>query len=221
MRIEDTNYNQIKDLIKHSNYVGILVSEIAGADAFSAGLGLFHMLEGQDKEVKFLHSGRIPEQCLNLPGVEKISTNLEERELWITINYDNLGASKLHYSAENNSFVLKISPVPKDFNKDNVRTKLTGYDFDLLFVIGANAMEDLGSITNSIENEIRRAKIINIDNSERNERFGIINVVDPYADTLSLLILNKAPLWGLTPSTKSAKALLVGISSRDLPNANA
>ena len=220
MRIEDTNYNQIKDLIRHSKSVGIIVSEIAGADAFSAGLGLFHMLLNDDREVKFIHSGRIPENCKNLPGAHDITSNIDERELLVTVNYEDISnKSKFHYSVEKDSFVLKIAPVPKDFNRDNVRTKITGYDFDLMFIIGAQTLEDLGYMNDYLANEIRRSKIINIDNTERNERFGIINVVDTYADTLSLLIFNKAPLWGLSPNTKAAKALLTGISYRDLPNA--
>ena len=59
-----------------------------------------------------------------------------------------------------------------------------------------------------------KADVLNLDNTDRNQRYGTINVVDPSQDSLSLLILTKALKWNLRITGKSAEALLKGISVR-------
>ena len=60
----------------------------------------------------------------------------------------------------------------------------------------------------------KRDKIINIDNTKRNARFGVVNIIDTEADNLSLIIFQNANEWGLTPKLEAAQALLKGMTYR-------
>jgi nanoRNase/pAp phosphatase (c-di-AMP/oligoRNAs hydrolase) len=62
-----------------------------------------------------------------------------------------------------------------------------------------------------LEEEFRTTPIINIDNTERNQRFGKINLVDSLEPSLSLMILNNSTEFGTKATTQAAKALLTGI----------
>ncbi len=216
MRIEPFNKEQIIDLISHARHIAIVPSKVAGADAYCAASGLYYMLASKDKVVSFVHEGKVPEGCEDLIKSDDIASNVSERELVVSIDYSNTPAARVHYSTEEDVFVLKLSPVPMDFDLERVKAKITGFDFDLVFVVGAQKLEDLGSTMRNLEKEFDKAKIVNVDNTERNERFGVANVVDVNAESLSNLVLARGVEWGLTPDKRAGRALLAGISRADV-----
>ncbi len=123
--------------------------------------------------------------------------------------------SKLGFTdTENSILTFRLGPVASDFDAvSRVTAKVASFDFDLTFVIGAATLEDLGETYTSIADELHASKIVNIDNSKRNTRFGIINIIDLEIDTISLLIFQKAVDWRLHPNKDAAKALLKGMSA--------
>lgn len=220
MKIETHNAEQIKDLLRNAHRIAVVPSMVAGADAYLAGVALTQMLKDQEKDVSFVYIGDAPEGYESVQKPEETSNDVKSRELIVEIDYSETPAAKIHYATEDGKFILKLSPVPKSFDTDKVKVKLGGFDFDLIFVLGAQEPEDLGAVYSNLQDELRKASIINIDNTERNSKFGVANVIDSRADTLSLLLLQQAPKWGLYPSTKSAKTLLTGVSYMEPENSN-
>ena len=104
----------------------------------------------------------------------------------------------------------------KDFDPAlKVRAKLdTGFDFDTAIILGAAELEDLGYVYTEIQRDLAKATIINIAISSKNNRFGSVNVIDPTCDSVSQLIIKKAPLWELNITTQAAQALLLGITQK-------
>jgi nanoRNase/pAp phosphatase (c-di-AMP/oligoRNAs hydrolase) len=109
---------------------------------------------------------------------------------------------------------FSISPVDKNFDLSRVKAEIKGFDFDLVITVGAQSREDLGRSLEDITGDLGGPDVLNIDNSERNQRFGNINVVRPEFESISLLVTNMIVKWGLNISSKTAEVLLRGISER-------
>lgn len=209
--------NKIEKLIDESNTIGIVPSKMSGIDAFCAGVALYHMLKAKDKKPILIYPGKTPENTHDIINNAEIVKDLRQRSLIVSIDYNGTNASNVHYSTENNTLHIKIQPVPQDFDREQrIKAKVFGHDFDLLFVLGAQSTNDIGTIYENLDSITRSSKIINVDNVGGNEKFGFINVINNDTASLSLLIFQKMNDWGLLPNVKSAKALLKGISSKDL-----
>ncbi len=202
------------ELIGNAKTIGIFPSKVGGADAFAAGVGLYYALKDMDKQVALIYPGNHPEGAENLIKPEDVVSNIGERELVIAIDYTGTSASKVHYSTENDILYLSVSPITKDFDLNRVKAKIKGFNYDLIITIGAQVPEDLGSTYTELRDEFSTSKVINIDNTDRNQRFALINVVDSSQDSLSLLALNKTFDWKLKVNPRTAKAFLTGITYR-------
>lgn len=204
------------DLINNAQTIAIVPSKVAGPNAFSAAVGLFYMLQDSGKKVKFIHQGKIPDECVNLISKEEIDSTVSDRELEVAIDYSTTPAAKAHWSHENEILFITLSPVPKNFDIEHlVRARITGFDFDVAIVVGAQVLEDLGQTYNELRDEFKRAKIINIDNTNRNQKFGTVNIVDADSDDLSSVVFKQAAEWKMVPGKKSAKALLTGMTYKE------
>ncbi len=223
MQINDYDNQQVLTLIKEANDIAVVPSKVAGADAFCASVGLYLMLKERfasatnkdKKNVKFLFAGNVPETCEGLLAQEEMTTNIQDRELMISVDYSGTNAAKVQYTTENDILYLKLGPIPKHFDINRIKSKITGFDFDLVFVVGAQELADLGAIYNNLRSEINKAKKVNIDIAKRNSKFGIINIIDDTADSLSTLIFKNAAAWEISPNKNAAKALLTGISQQN------
>lgn len=213
----DRNKN-ILEIFQNANRIGILPNKLDAEDSFSAGTGMYYLLTEKfhNKDILLVYPGKIPEKCENLMEKDKILTNVSERDLMVSIDYSDTPAAKVQYSTDKGVLYLKVSPINADFDKKRVKTEITGsVNFDVLITIGAQMMEDFGQTFKEMETEFYSAKIVNIDNTDRNLRYGNYNYVDPSQDTLSLMVLNLAGVWGIKVTKKAGKALLTGITYRD------
>ena len=216
MNKEIYNSSRIKELIDNASSIAIIPSEIAKADALSAAVGLYYTLLQQDKNVSLVYVGEVPEECKNIVNASQITGDIYSRQLTISIDYSDTPASKLAYSNENNILKLVLSPVAKEFDTSKVKTEIQGHDFDLILTLGAQAPEDLGVVGSELRDSFIKAKIVNIDNTNLNTQHGDVNVIDTLAPNLSAVVFNLLSLLGMLPDAKSAKALLVGMTYRDL-----
>lgn len=223
-----TEKKQIQNLIKGANTIAVVPSKMAEVDAFSAAVGLYYMIQkdidndSKDAPVKrtvsFVHTGPIPQECLHLISNQEITSDITTRELLISIDYSNSSAEKVHWNhdASHSTLYLSVGPIEKDFDLKKVKAILKGFNFDLIFTLGMQAHDDVSQMYSGLEDEFKNSKVVNIDNTSLNSRFGYINVVDTNAGSLSLLVLQKAFDWGLVPNQKAGKALLTGIVSREI-----
>lgn len=212
----NNSQNRIKELIKSAKNIAIIPNKVAGVDAFSAGVGLYKMLKDEGKNVSFIYPGSVPEEAKQLIGDSEITKDIGVRKLMVSIDYSESNASKVYYYTENDTLYFTISPVKKDFDLSKIKSQIKGYDFDLVISIGAQVLEDFGSVSQELKESYNNTNIINIDNTEMNRRFGNINVIDNTKNSLSLLLLNIAPFWGLNIGSSAAKAFLTGISHRSI-----
>ncbi|HLB51641.1 hypothetical protein A3F07_00415 [candidate division WWE3 bacterium RIFCSPHIGHO2_12_FULL_38_15] len=220
---ESFDKKQILTLIKGAKHIGIVPSKMSLADSLSAAAGLYFMiLEELDKEelrkeerktVSLVFDEEIPESCTNVLNKLDVTSKISERELQVTIDYAGSGADAFRWTNDKQLLTVFLGPVEKDFDRNRIKSAVLGFDFDIVFTIGMQGFDDIEQMYATINKEVKRSRIVNLDNTSLNTRFGFVNIVDTSADTLSLLVLQKAVEWGLKPNTKSAKALLNGITS--------
>jgi len=219
MNEEKNVKNKIAGLIEESQNIAVMPSKVAGMDAFGAGVALYHMLKELDKNVSFIYPGKPPEKAENLIKPEDITNNVKNRSLLVSIDYSDTDATKVNYSTDNDILYLTINPIPDDFDKNaKIKSRITGFDFDIIFVVGAQNVSDLGSTFRNLDSASKTSKIINVDNTEINERFGFVNIVDNSVNSVSQLIMEKVSDWKLNINQKAAKALLEGIIAREGPS---
>lgn len=211
MHIEHTTKTEIMDMLGKAQNVAILPSTKT-ADALAAGIGLYHMLKNHGKNVDLIYSEAVPSMFKDLMNTEEIVTNTSERELIVSIDYSTTPAAKVHYSAEDEVLVLRLGPVQKNFDLENVHASILGFNYDLVITIGVPSLIELGKTYQDLKSEIHAAGILNIDVDKTNERFGALNVVETSAGNLSMLVYRKAQEWALVPSPLAAKALLTGLA---------
>lgn len=211
--------NKVLSIVGQAKNIGIMASKVAGLDAYAAGVGLYYALKESDKKVSFIYPGKIPDGGEGLINEDIILKEVKDRTLVISIDYGDIEGTKVHYSTNEGVLDLKIKPVPDNFSKDNnIKTKVTGLSLDLVFIIGAQNLNDLGSSYRNLDLVSKISKIVNIDNNKSNERYGFINVVDTDAGSLSELVLNRIAKWDYNIGHKSAEALLKGVVSMKVFN---
>lgn len=216
MQIDLQTNDQITNLFHSAENIAIIPAKGAGVDAFCAGVALHLMLKALEKNSKLLYPGVVPETCKDLIKEQDIITTFSQRQLTVSIDYAGEHDAKAWYEPEGETLKVKLAPVGKDFDPAlKVRAKLdTGFDFDTAIILGANELADLGYVYTEIQRDLAKATIINIANSSKNNRFGSVNVIDPMSDSVSQLIIKKAPLWELNITTQAAQALLLGITQK-------
>jgi nanoRNase/pAp phosphatase (c-di-AMP/oligoRNAs hydrolase) len=213
MQIDINTSADIAQLINEAKSIAIIPSKIAGLDAYAAGAALNHMLKEIGKPVHFIYPGALPEGSENIISSLDIVNTLQERDLVVSVNYQGTNVESVKYNTEDNILTFRLGPIPADFDaKSNVHAKVSTYEFDLCFVIGAQNLENLGSTYEVLQSEIHASKIVNIDITKSNTRFGVVNMIEPEVDSLSYLIFQKAAVWDLPVPKPAALALLRGMS---------
>ena len=203
---------KIKEMLSGARKVGIVPSITDGVDSFAAAVGLYRMLYTAGKEASILYPGTVPAGLESITDGVNISTSMGNRSLVVSIDYSGTAASKVNYTTENDILYFYLTPVDRDFDVSKVKTEITGPDFDLYITVGVQSPEDTGALKDHLQVEISKSKVLNIDNNSLNTRFGSMYIVDASMESLSLLMLNKAPRWGLVMDQRSVKALTAGIS---------
>ncbi|KKS39580.1 MAG: hypothetical protein UW33_C0019G0002 [candidate division WWE3 bacterium GW2011_GWF1_44_14] len=203
---------KIKEMLSTARKVGIVPSVVDGADSFAAAVGLYRMLSGAGKDAAILYPATIPTGLEGITEGINISTSMGSRSLVVSIDYSGTTASKVNYTTENDILSFYLTPVDRGFDLSKVKAEITGPDFDLYITVGVQSPEDTGSLRDQLQAEMTKSKVLNIDNNSLNTRFGSAYLVDASMESLSLLILNKAPKWELIIDQRSAKALTMGIS---------
>lgn len=215
MQIDLQTNEQLVNVLHSAENVAIIPAAGSGVDAFCAAVAVHLMLKGLEKESKIFYAEPTPESCKELIKESDVITAFSQRQLTVSIDYKGQQNAKAWYEPDGEMLKVKLAPVSRDFDPAvKVKSQLdTGFSFDTAIVIGADELENLGAMYQDIRPELTKSTIINISNSGKNTRFGSINVIDPTSDSLSQLVLKKAPLWEFNISTQAAQALLLGITS--------
>ncbi len=224
---------QMGRLIEKSNNIAVIPAVGAGIDGLSAAIGLILSIRDtsfnneinqyeedesnkrMEKNVFLVYPKEISQDYKDYVNPNFIIEDPSLRDLIVEINYSDSPASKVNYSIDNETLKIVLTPVKRNFNTNNVKTKIMDRNFDLIITIGAARKEDLGLSYFDMEDEYKKAVILNIDNNNDNTHYGLLNIVNPKIESLSLLMINLILRNGLTLNSNTGKALLTGLIDLD------
>ena len=169
---------QLQKHLETSQNILILIRDNPKLDHVAAGLGLYLALQDLGKSVAIACSTEMRVEFNRLVGVDRISTKIGNRNLVISFPYVKDSIEKVSYHVDESNFNLVIQPKPgfPSLDTNKVSYSYSGADAQLVFIIGAQKLEDLNVFYNTERQLFDQATLVNIDSSLGNSRFATINL---------------------------------------------
>ncbi len=133
----DQNFSNVQDLISSNSRFSVLIAEPT-EDMLAAGLSLALSLQSAGKEVSVFSSRQPQPEIVGIIGVEKIQTELTEKDMVIALNYPLEKIDKVSSSEDNNrlNLMVKIKPEGDPIRKDQIEIVPPQKPAQAGFVIG-------------------------------------------------------------------------------------
>lgn len=211
----DTTYNKLSEAIAKSKSIGIITPRDPKLDQMAAALSLYLALEGNNRNVVVATPNEPLVEVSTLVGIDKVKTSISGRigDLVVSFPYREGDIDKVSYTLEGESLniVVKAGENGLSFNEKDVKFIRPNVAPDLLFIVGASRVSDLGKLFDPIE--LKDTTVVNIDNSSENQGFGDIVMVSTKLSSLSEQIANLIFNLNLKMDVDIAQNLLWGIDS--------
>lgn len=222
------NTEPVKKALETAKNVLVLLPQNPSLDAVAAGLSLYLSLQKAQKNTTIGCASDMTVNFNRLFGVDKIKNHIGNQNLVVSFNYSEDSLEKVSYDKDpaNQKFHLTIEPKPgmQPLDPNQVEFSYTGANADLIFVIGARSLEDLGSIYQQEKALLddKQKTLVNLSNLDKNAQFGTVNLYDPTASGCSEIVLTVLKALSLSLDQDVATNLLAGIESatNNLASAN-
>lgn len=215
--MDNTTLQRLKDAIEKNQSMGIAVGKNPSLDEMGAALALYLILKNLQKQVSVASPTEPIVALSSLVGIDRVKSKLasgEGGDLTVAFPYREGEIEKVSYTIENNrlNIIVKAGAEGLSFSEKDVEyIRGGGESVNLLFVIGAHKLSDLGSIYS--DDAFQNTTIVNIDNNTANERFGDIVLVSDQFTSLSEQVSDLVMTLGLRIDVDTAQNLLDGIIS--------
>lgn len=175
--------NQAKNLIWKSQNVLILPSPGEQGDNLASALALFSTLKKLGKNAN-VSMEKIPDKFKFLASQWQSEAS---KDFVISIDASDKDVSKMKYEKDGNILKIYLSLEKGELNQSDLSFSPSREKPDLVVVIGARSLEDLGDIFEKNSGILSEAPILNIDNHPLNEGFGTVNLVDEMSCSAEIL----------------------------------
>jgi hypothetical protein len=216
--MDNQTLQKLRDAITKSNAIGVAVAPNPSLDQMAAALSLSMLLKEANKTAAVAAPTDPIVEISNLVGINKVQKSLgggsgSAGDLIVSFPYLEGEIEKVSYTLENGflNIIVKASEQGLSFNEKDVQYKRGGggRPLDLLFVIGAQSLNDISSVVN--QQNLQNAQIVNIDNKETNQGFGTIVLVSPQALSVCELIGDIALSLGFKIERDAAQNMMSGL----------
>lgn len=209
----DTTYSKLTEFLSKSKSIGIVTPKDPNLDQMAAALSLYLAFEGNDRDITVATPNEPLVEVSNLVGIDKVKTSISGKigDLVVSFPYREGDVDKVSYTLEGESLniVVKAGENGLSFNEKDVKFIRPKVSPDLLFIIGASRISDLGKLFDVAE--LKDTTVVNIDNSSENQGFGDIVMVSTKLSSLSEQIANLILNLNLKMDIDVAQNLLWGI----------
>jgi len=208
------DFGQVKPLLDAAKDILIVLSQKTDSDRIAAGLSL-HLALKRNKSTSIFCAKPMTVEFSSLVGVDQIKQKLQGKNLTISFDYVEGSVEKVSYNIENNKFNLLIQPKEgfPVLSTENIDYHYFGQQPDLIFVIGARSLADLGEIYFQNKKLFEQTQIVNLDISSQNQHFGRVNLVEPNASSFSEIVTLMLVGLNLDLDNNIAGNLLTGIQT--------
>jgi hypothetical protein len=211
--MDNATLQKLKDAIAKSNSIGIAVGQNPTVDEMGAALSLYLLLRTANKRVSIAGPTDPIVEVSNLVGIDKVQRHFggDAGDLVVSFPYKEGEIEKVSYTLENNflNIIVKASEQGLSFEEHDVRYTRGSGSIDLLIVVSAASLDQIGDVVDS--QKLRDITIINIDNDPNNQGFGDIVLLNTQASSVSEHVGDIALTLGFAIGQDASQNLLSGI----------
>lgn len=215
----DQQLSELQRILPVSQNILVVLPKDASIDHLASGLALYLALKQSNKFAVVASEKTLQVSHTNLYGVGSIQNDIHANGIGnfvLTIGgaVDSTGKAifeKVDYSIEGNDLKLVFPIVPGHrFEATHITPKFEGGNFDLIFAVGVNKLEDLGNLYSQHQEIFSSAHLVNVNKSTE-ASFGTSKIIDPNASSLSEMIGLILPSLGLKADEDISTNILTGI----------
>ncbi len=187
--MELTSDQQFFEQIKKSSRILIALPENLTADVLASGLAMGLFLNKLQKTVILTSSGQIPENLKFLPNISAVQKQIKNgSSLVVTLNISEKKLEEVSYQTTPEKVHIYLKAQTQDFTPQDLTFSTEKFPINLILVLGARSLEDLGQLSEHSADVFFETPKINIDNKAANEYFGAVNLVDITATSVSEIL---------------------------------
>lgn len=195
--MDQNRVNELKTLVEQAKSVLILPRERAEVDELAASLALYLSLKKAGREALVVLGRPITagEAVMGLVGIDRIQSEIANKNLVVRIKTpghprDYINKISYDQKVEESALELLIEPHANfaPLTKDKLEFYNQGTTADLIFVIGAQNLGQLGGVYERNKELFSGIDVINMDYIKENQDFGKVNLVFPKAVSNSEIV---------------------------------
>jgi hypothetical protein len=216
----DTQIGELKTKLDSANSVLVVLPKEVNTDKLASALALYLALKKAGKQVSIVSEAELKVAQTNLFGLGDIQKSLPENNSGnFVIKLDGIvedgkvpALVKLDWFPTGNDLNLVFHVAPgKKFEPINLSHHYDTTNFQLVFFIGGQTLADFGTLYSNNVNQLGSATWVNIDNSQNNNLFAPINIVDTQTISLSEMVAQIIQGLSLAQDADIANNLISGI----------
>lgn len=201
---------KIKDLLDKAREVLVVTHEHPTFDSMGSSLALALGLVSLGKKVTVACPDQITVELSNFIGVQKIVSELGNKNFVISLDYIDGSIEKVSYNIEGDKFNLVIEPRTgfDAFSSEKVHYSYAGFSAEIIIAVDTIHLGGLKKLYEADKNLYATKPVVNIDRHPNNANFGQINVVDPASSSTCEIVANLLSNLGVELSTDIATNIL-------------
>lgn len=175
-----------KSAIDSAKSVLVVIPANPSQDVVAASLALYLSLKASGKQITPVASSQPVVRDSHLVGLDKVTADVGGNNLVITFNLPEDAVDKVTSNTEGGHLNLIIAP-KKDsgpIKPEHLTFGYSGAASDVVIVVGASSLAEIGALYEKEIELFEKAKIINYGNKQGS--FGAVNMTDPTSSNSEL-----------------------------------
>lgn len=209
----DSTYQRLSEALSRAKSIAIVTPKDPSLDQMAASLSLYLSLSSEGRNVAVATPSEPLVELSSLVGIDKVKTTINGPigDLIVSFPYREGEIDKVSYTLEGDTLniLVKAGELGLSFNEKDVKYTRPTSAPDLMFVVGAPRISDLGKLFDATE--LKDTTVVNIDNSAENQGYGDIVFVSTRLSSISEEMANLLFNIGLKVDTDIAQNLMWGI----------
>jgi hypothetical protein len=213
--MDNLTFSKIKESLSKYNNVAIAVPVDPTVDEMGAALGLYLSLKDMGKTMSIATPNTPLVEVSALVGIDEVRTTLSEAsgDLVVSFPYREGEIEKVSYTRDDNNLniVVKAGEKGLNFSENEVKFSRGSKAPELLFIVGAARISDLGKLFDPTV--LKDTVVVNIDNKPDNQGYGDIIMVSNKFSSISEAMANLILTIGAKMDLDIVENLMLGIAT--------
>lgn len=213
------NIEPVKQAFQNAKTVLIILPQNPHIDSVAASLALYLSLIKKQLAVTIGCATPMTVKFNRLFAVDKIRQQIGNQNLVISFDYPEDSVEKVSYDKDLETKKIYLTIEPKigcqPPNTDVVNYSYTGSSADVIFIIGAKSLEDLGPLYFQEKGllEDQNKTLVNLSHVDNNTQFGTVNIYDPTVSGCCEIMTSFLQTLSLPVDAEISTNLLAGIEN--------